>query len=425
MRLIRCLVALIAFAAGAAALHSADNDWPQWRGPDRTGVSTEKGLLKEWPKDGPKLAWKITGLGAGYSTPSVANGRVFVMGTKGEKGAQEDLLIALNVKDGSRAWTASAGATERAGYPGPRCTPTVDGNRVYAIGSRGRLVCADASSGAVVWQKEFQKEFGGRHGAWAYAESPLIDGDVLVCTPGGTEAPLVALKKATGDVIWKAEVKGLPAGKKGGGYTTAGYSSVIVAQSGGVKQYVQFLAGGVVGVDATTGKLLWHYDEPANGTANFSTPIFRVDSVFAASAYNTGGGRAKIVKDGDGFKAEPLYFLTQLQNHHGGLVLVGDHVYGTGGGDLFCIEFKTGKVAWKNKSAGKGSVVYADGHLYVRGESGTVALVEANPEKYVEKGRFSQPDRSKEAAWPHPVVSGGKLYLHDQDVLLCYDVKAK
>jgi outer membrane protein assembly factor BamB len=299
----------------------------------------------------------------------------------------------------------------------------VDGDRVYVIGSRGRLVCADAAKGEVVWQKELTKDFGGKPGGWAYTESPLIDGDVLVCTPGGSEAPLVALKKATGDVVWKAEIKGLQGKKRD--YNTAGYSSVIVARSGGVKQYVQFLSGGVVGVDAKTGKLLWHYDEPANGTANISTPIFRDDAVFAASAYNTGGGRARIVRSGDGFRAEEDYFLKELQNHHGGLVLVGDYLYGTGGGELFCVNFKTGKVAWKNKSVGKGSVVYADGRLYVRSERGPVALVEANPEKYVETGRFDQPDRSGQNAWPHPVVAGAKLYLHDQDVLLCYDVKAK
>jgi outer membrane protein assembly factor BamB len=307
------------------------------------------------------------------------------------------------------------------GHPGPRCTPTVDGDRVYALGSDGTLICADVGQGQVRWQKDIKKDFGGAYGSWAYAESPLIDGDVLVCTPGGNSATLVTLKKSSGEVIWKAPVTGIMAKK--GTYSTAAYSSVVVAQIAGVKQYVQFLAGGVIGVDAKDGKLLWHYEAPANGTANCSTPIVRDDCVFAASAYGNGGGLAKITRDGDTFTAKEEYFVKQMQNHHGGMVLVGDHLYGTGGAALFCVDFKTGKIVWQDRSVGKGSVAYADGHLVVRSEDGPIALVEATPTGYKEKGRFSQPDRSKEKAWPHAVIAGGKLYIRDWDVLLCYDIK--
>jgi outer membrane protein assembly factor BamB len=418
-------VALAAFAAGAAALRSADTDWPQWRGPDRTGLSSESGLLKSWPKDGPKLAWRIDGLGKGYSTPTVTGGKIYLLGTKEADGNEQDVLIALSEKDGSRLWDLPIGPTQDGqGYPGPRCSPTVDGDRVYALGAAGRLVCADVSKGSVHWEKELGEkgEFKGRIGGWKYAESPLIDGDVLVCTPGGPDAAIVALNKRTGGAIWKAAVQ--VSGKRD--YGTAMYSSAVVATIGGVKQYVQFFKGGVAGVDAKGGKLLWHYDHPANGTANCSTPIVKGDAVFAASSYSTGGGRADIVKTAGGFEAKEAYFIKQFQNHHGGMVLVGDHLYGTGGGQLFCVNFKTGEIAWENKSVGKGSVVFADGHLYVRSEGDQVALVEANPEVYVEKGRFKQPDRTKgRAAWPHPVVVHGKLYLRDWDKLLCYDVKGK
>ena len=256
------------------------------------------------------------------------------------------------------------------------------------------------------WKKNYKKEFGGRSGGWAYTESPLIDGDLVIGTPGAETAALAAMKKANGEVVWKTTIKGIarkssnnPKRKADNRtYSRAGYSSVIVAEIGGVKQYIQFLDGGVVGVDAGDGRLLWHYEEPANTTANCSTPIVSGDLVFAASSYGTGGGQAKIVKDGSDFKAEQTYFVRKMQNHHGGMVLINDHLYGTSG-TLMCIDFKTGKIAWDDRSVGKGSLTYADGHLYVRGEGGKVALVEANPDKYVEHGQFMQPSRSKQPAW--------------------------
>ena len=417
-------LALSALLLATTLTTAGENDWPQWRGPDRTGLSAEKGLLKQWSADGPPLAWKIKGLGDGFSTPSVADGRVYVLGTKAGQGkAKDEYLIALSTADGSRAWDLKIGVTA-GGYPGPRCTPTVDGDRVYAISSDGKLHCVQRATGKAIWSKDFKADFGGKAGGWAYTESPLIDGNVLVCTPGGDSSPIVALNKTTGDVIWKATLKDLPAGGKRS-YTTAGYSSFVVATIHGTKQYVQFLSGGVVGVDAKDGKLLWHYDRPANGTANCSTPIVKNDAVFAASAYGNGGGRADITKAGSDFTATEKYFVKQMQNHHGGMVLVGNHIYGTGSGSLICLDFDSGKIAWEDKSSGKGSVTYADGHIYARGEKGEIALVEANPKEYVEKGRFKQPDRSSAAAWAHPVVSGGKLYIRDMDVLLCYDVKAK
>jgi len=435
----RCTVFLAAALVCAAAQpalaqpKSAPGDWPGWRGPDRTGVSKETGLLKEWPEGGPKLAWKIKGLGDGYSTPSVAGGKIFVLGTKG----REEQLIALSAKDGEKLWATPIGS-EAGMFPGPRSTPTVDGDLVYALSSDGKLVCATVDKGEVKWKKNLRSDFGGKNPMFAYAESPLIDGDVLVCTPGGDDMTLVGLDKKTGELKWKAPVKGLPAPKSTGGfggpggrggpvtYATPGYSSVIVAEVDGVKQYIQFLTGGVVGVAAEDGKLLWHYDHPSCGQANCSTPIFRDGAVFAASAYRNGGGKAFIKKDDKGgFKTEEAFFLRELQNQHGGIVLVGDHLYGTNETTLLCVNFKTGKVEWSERCVGKGSVAAADGLLYVRGENGKVALVEANPAGYKEKGLFTQPDRGREKAWPHPVIADGKLYLRDWDGLFCYDISAK
>ncbi|MBO0697711.1 MAG: PQQ-binding-like beta-propeller repeat protein [Zavarzinella sp.] len=425
-------IAVVAFVLLAGSVLAADpgaNDWPQWRGPERTGLSRETGLLREWSSDGPKQVWKATGLGEGFSTPAVSAGRIYLIGTKGN----EKHLFCLAEKDGSHLWNVRIGQKAGVGHPGPRSTPTIDGGFAYTVTSDGTLSCVATDKGSVQWQKNYRKDFGGKHGAWGYAESPLVDGDLVIGTPGAETAAIVALRKATGEVVWKTTISGVSRktsndqGKKRQprDYAVAGYSSVIAAEIGGVRQYVQFLDGGVVGINAKDGKLLWHYEEPANDTANISTPIVRGDLVFAATAYGTGGGEAKIVKTADGFKAERQYFLSRFQNHHGGVVLVKDHLYGTTNTSLFCVDFKTGKLAWEDRSVGKGSIAYADGHLYVRGENGKVALVEANPAKYVENGRFEQPDRSAEKAWPHPVLANGKLYLRDWDILLCYDVKGK
>jgi outer membrane protein assembly factor BamB len=408
-----------------AQLPSGPGDFPGWRGADRTGLSPEKGLLATWPKDGPKQVLKITGLGGGYSTPTIAAGKLYVLGSTSGK----EQMHCFSIKDGSKSWSAEMGR-EAGGYPGPRCSVGVDGDLAYALGSDGTLVCVNIKDGSIAWKKNLKSDFGGQTGSWAYAESPLIDGNNLICTPGGSTATIVCLNKTSGKEIWKSSInlesqaKGKGKGKgKSRSYNTAGYSSAIVAEVAGVKQYIQFLGGGVVGVDAKDGKLLWNYDAPANGTANCSTVLFKDDSVFAASGYGNGGGRAKITKDGDGFKAEQLYFVSTLQNHHGGMVMVDDHVYGTSNSGLMCVNFKTGEVAWTARGVGKGSVMYADGHIYHRSEKGDIALVEANPKKYEEKGRFSQPDRSKNNAWPYPVIAGGKLWLRDWDVLLCYDIK--
>jgi outer membrane protein assembly factor BamB len=422
---------LAALLVGPAWLSAGD--WPGWRGPDRTGVSAETGLLKAWPDGGPPLAWKATGLGGGYSTPSVARGRIYLLGSRDNR----EYLIALTESDGKEVWAAELGAVGRDGppsYPGPRSTPTVDGDRVYALGSDGDLVCVD-TAGKSVWRKNLGKDLNGVRGHWAYAESPLIDGDVLVCTPGGPKATLAALNKKTGEVIWKATV---PGGDSGGGGgrgprrppNAAAYASPIVAEVGGVKQYVQLLGGFLVGVSARDGKLLWRYDK-ITGITNCTTPIFHDGCVFVSASGRgpgptSGGALVRLTTEGGGVTAKEVYHNKDLANHHGGVVLVGDALYGTNATSLVCVDFKTGETRWQNRSVGKGSVAAADGRLYVRGEkAGQVALVEASPAGYKEAGRLKQPERSDKMAWPHPVIANGRLYLRDQGVLLCYDVKAR
>lgn len=430
------MLSATAFPAAATA-----DDWPQWQGPDRNAISKETGLLKEWPKEGPATAWTVKGLGGGDGAPAVAAGTIYGMGIRGE----DEVVWALSEKDGKELWVARLGAAFKQGPPqgkeGPACTPTVDGDRLYVEGLAGDVTCLQAKDGKIVWQQSLQKDFGGRVPMWSFRESPLVDGGKLICTPGGDDAMLVALDKATGKTIWKSQLPGgpdaAPAGPGGRGPRAgAAYSSVIAIDFAGQRQYVQFTAKAVIGVAAADGKFLWRYDQPANRMGiNCSTPIYQDGQVFASSAYGAGGGLVKLSKDGtDGVKAEEVYFTKKMQNHHGGMIVTGGCLYGANGGNegggLVCLDFKTGNVLWDQSKAAerkvtKGSVAMADGRLYYRTESGTVLLIEPSAKEYLERGRFEQPDRTSLPAWAHPVVANGKLYIRDQDTLYCYDVKAK
>ena len=410
------LLFLVVLSLGLSVLLGAD--WPQWRGPERTGISTETGLLAEWPKDGPKLVWQVKDIGTGYSTPAVVGDRLYLVSNKG---MDNEFVQALSTADGKQVWETKigkVGPNDGQQYPGARSTPTVDGELLFALGSDGDLVCLEAASGKPRWQKNLRKDFAGTPGNWAYAESPLIDGDVLVCTPGGSEATIVALKKASGELVWKSA---LPTGDQ------AAYSSVISIDVGGVRQYVQFLQNGVVGVDAKTGALLWRYEATAKGSpANIPSPLAHAQFVYTGSNRG-GGGLVKLTPAQGKFDAEQVYFGSKLPTSIGGAIKVGDYLYGTNGQGMMCVDFATGNLTWQERGVGAGSLCFGEGRLYVHGEGGDVALVEATPEAYREKGRFTppgQPEKGRSRAWAYPVVANGKLYIHDFGVLWCYDVKA-
>jgi len=388
-------------------------DWPQWRGPNRDGVSKETGLRKEWPAEGPKLRWQAPKLGGGYSTPAVAAGRVFVQTTRGE----EEFATALDEKDGKPVWSVpigTVGKNQGPQYPGTRSTPTVDGQWVYCLASNGELVCLARGDGKLKWKKDLRTDFGGKPGSWVYSESVLIDRDALICTPGGETATLAALDKFSGEPIWKAPVPG---------GDNAEYASSVIVNGPSGKEYVQFLRKGLVGVDAKTGRFLWRYAKTADQAANIMTPVVAGARIFSSS--RNGGALIELKKSGDEIEPAELYLERPLGASIGGAVLVDGYLYGTAQA-MFCVELATGKIKWNERALGAASICFADGRLYVRGhESGDVALVESSTEGFHEKGRFKQPERSKSAAWPHPVVANGSLYLRDQDVLLCYDVKAE
>jgi outer membrane protein assembly factor BamB len=388
-------------------------DWPQWRGPKRDGQSAETGLRREWPPEGPPLAWKTNGLGAGYSSVSVAAGKIYTMGDRSDSSFVHAISVA-----GKPLWSAKVGKPGGGGgYPGPRCTPTVDGDRIFALGQHGDLVCVEAETGKEVWRKNLSKDFGGEVGGWGYSESPLVDGEQLICTPGGRQGTLLALNKRTGVKTWQSYQWTDP----------AEYASVIAAEIGGKRQYVQLTGESVGGVAAENGKSLWRASRKGS-TAIIPTPIVRNDLVFVTSGYGVGCNLFRVTPSGAGFKAEEVYANKNMVNHHGGVVLVGEHLYGySDGKGWVCMKFENGEMVWSDKALGKGSISYADGHLYLRSEGsrGTVVLIEATPERWREKGRFDQPERSDKEAWPHPVIANGKLYLRDQDKLFCYDLSAK
>lgn len=640
----RCRVFLstltaIALATTGRCDFAMANDWPQWQGPDRNAISKEKGLLQQWPTNGPTIAWSTKGLGGGDSAPAIAAGKIFGMSNRGN----QEVVWALSESDGKEVWVTPIGAAVEQRVPqskeGPAGTPAIDGDRLYVIGMGGRVVCLNVSDGKIVWQRSLTEDFGGAIPAWSFRESPLIDGDKLICTPGGADATLVALNKMTGETLWKSvlpaasatptggspdfsnrsgrtnapggreagannavtgtkdpglfasehygmrsfsqklpngkylaklyfaetyervteagqrvfsftvqgqEFKDFDIWKKAGGLrkayiesvpvevtdgefrvvftakvenpaikaieiipqskdatesatlrikagqstpftdsngqvwkadqgfdggqmsagtvgfsggggapgqfgggqfgggrfgggrggfggigrSGAAYSSAIAIDFEGQQQYVQLTSTALIGVAASDGKFLWRYNRAANGMGiNCSTPIFQDGLIFASSAYGNGGGAVKLSKDASGgVTASEVYFSTTMQNHHGGMIVVDGCLYGANGGNeggfLTVLDFQTGKVLWRDRQAPKGSLALADGRLYLRSEQGALILIEPSRTGLVERGRFEQPERTNLPAWAHPVIANGKLYIRDQGLLLCYDIKA-
>ena len=416
-------------------LPAAENDagfgyWPQWRGVNRDGISPDTGLSQDWSVSPPKLVWMGEGLGSGWASVSLVGRRLYTTGNLKDGQA----VIAVNAADGTIAWTETlTDGVPSHSYPGARCTPSVDGDRLYVVTSdedTGGIVCVSATDGSVLWEKGFKETWGGTMmSQWGFAESPLVDGDWVLCTPGSREAMVVALDKMTGAEIWRSALPRDGSLKEG-----AGYSSIVISQGGGVKQYVQLVGCGVIGIRANDGQLRWSYEAVANDTANIPTCVTHGDYVFSATGYNQGSGLVKLIRDGDGdgVRAEEVYFLDgrTLQNKHGGMVLVDGYIYlghGNARGYPTCVEFKTGDIAWggtRQRDVGRGEagVVYADGNIIFRRSDGTVAMFAASAEDFELNGTL-EPEYQEGKSWAHPVVTGGRLYLREQDKLMCYDLR--
>jgi outer membrane protein assembly factor BamB len=403
------LAAAIILSVAAGVSTRAIDDWPQWRGPQRDGVSAEKGLLKQWPSGGPRLVWQAVGAGDGYSSFSVVGGRLFTLGAR----EGTEYVLAFDVASGKRLWAVAHGRrfnNDRG--DGPRATPTVDGDRVYAFGTSGDLTVLEAATGKVVWTQNVLSKFGGSNINWGLSESPLVLSDRVLIQAGGRGASVVALRKTDGSEIWRTQSD------------EPGYSSAVVHEVGGIREAVFFTAERAMGIAVDDGRLLWSYNRVANRTANIATPIVRGSRVFLSSDYQTGAALLELSGSGKGVSAREVYFTNEMRNHHASSVLIGDYLYGFSSSILTAMHFDTGKVAWRDRSVGKGSLVFADDRLYLFSENGVVGLAEPNPGGYREHGRF-EIRRGSLPTWSHPVVSGGKLFLRDQDAIYAYEVAAK
>ena len=402
---------VLGMTAGPGGQVPPVGEWAQWRGPERSGVSRETGLLGEWPAAGPTVVWSIDDLGAGYGSIAVSGTRIFVQGMQN----RQSLVTALSRADGKPMWVkaiGSAGNNDRG--PGPRGTPTVDGDRLYVLTESGDLVCLRTTDGTTIWQRNILRDFGGRNPPWLISESPLVDGNAVIVTPGGRGATVAALDKLSGSTIWTSKELS----------DQAAYASLIAADVQGVRVVMTLTASSGVGVRRSDGKLMWRYRRVANGTANATTPVFFENKVFYTSNYGTGGALLRLQAESGEVRAEEIYFTRDMQNHHGGVVLVDGYLYGFSNSILTCLEFATGKIMWRHRSVGKGSLTYADGHLYLFSENNVVGFAEATPSAYREKGRFAVRDRGW-PSWAHPVVSGGRLYIRDQEMLTSYDISAR
>jgi outer membrane protein assembly factor BamB len=404
----------IAFLATAVltATPLLSADWPQWRGAGRVGHSPDTSILAPWPKSGPKQAWIFKDAGVGYSSFSIVGTRLFTMGARQES----EQVICLDATTGKELWATSLGPVYENNWgDGPRSTPTVDGDHLYALSATGILACLNIKDGTEVWKVDVVKSLGGELQGWGYTESVLIDGDHVICTPGGQQGTMAALHKKTGAVVWQSsKLKG-----------PAQYSSPIRIEVNGQPQYAQLLMNKVVGIAPKDGALLWETSFPGR-VAVIPTLLFHDNSVYATAGYGTGCQMIKL----DGAEPEVVYEEKSITNHHGGVIVVDGKIYGhSDKGGWTCQDFLTGKIEWQDESLGKGTCTYAAGHLICVDENdGTVVLATAKPDKWQEISRFKLAPqtsiRKKEGRiWSHPVVVNGRLYLRDQDLIFCYNVQ--
>ena len=409
----RARLAVIAGVIAVATCFSsaqAPADWFQWRGPNRDGISAESGLLQDWPKAGPPLAWRVSGVGNGYSSFSATAGRLYTLGARGGN----EYVIALDRASGKRVWEYLNGRRfENDRGDGPRSTPTIDGDRLYVFGGSGDLTCLELATGKKIWSINIVSTFGGVNPYWGYSESPLIVGDRILVNAGGRRASIVAVSKVNGSTLWQQHSDG------------AGYSSPMLMKTGSLNQVIFFTESHTLAVDPRDGRLLWSYNKANNGTANIATPIVRGTRVFVSSDYGTGGALLDVRAAGNLATANEIYFTRDMRNHHASSVLVGDYLYGFNSSILTALKFDTGEVAWRDRSVGKGSLIYADNRLYLYSEDGVVGLAEANPTAYREHGRFSIAQQGGLPTWSHPIISGGLLIIRDQDAVYAYDVRAR
>jgi len=404
IRLLAAALACVCFITTGLAQQAAPQEWFQWRGPNRDGISAETGLLQAWPKAGPPQVWRANGVGNGYSSFSTSGGRLYTLGAR----AGTEYVFALDRATGKKLWeTANGRRYQNDRGDGPRSTPTVDGDRLYVLGGSGDLTCLEAATGKKIWSINLVTKFGGENPYWGYSESPLVVGDRILVNAGGRRAAIVAIAKADGSTLWQQHSDG------------AGYSSPVLMRNGTANQVVFFTESRAMGIDPRDGRMLWSHSKANNGTANVATPIVRGTRVFVSSDYGTGGALIDVRPAG----ATEVYFTRDMRNHHASSVLIGDHLYGFSSSILTALKFDTGAMAWRDRSVGKGSLIFADNRLYLYSENGVIGLAEANPAGYREHGRFTLAQQSGMSTWSHPIIASGLLIIRDQDSVYAYNVR--
>lgn len=404
------VVGMMALTPSVWSQAQAPADWFQWRGPDRDGISQETGLLQSWPKAGPPQVWHTSGAGNGYSSFSASGGRLYTLGAR----AGNEYVMAFDRATGKKVWEYHNGRRyENDRGDGPRSTPTVEGDRLYVLGGSGDLTCLEHATGNKIWSINLVQKFGGRNPYWGYSESPLIVGDRILVNAGGPRASIVAIAKADGATLWQSHGD------------EAGYSSPMLMRTGSLTHVIFFTGSRTLAVDPRDGRLLWSYNKAANGTANIATPVVRGTRVFVSSDYGTGAALLDIRAAGNLASANEVYFTRDMRNHHASSVLIGDHLYGFSSSILTALKFDTGAMVWRDRSVGKGSLIFADQRLYLYSEGGVVGLAEASPAGYREHGRFTLAQQSGLSTWSHPIISGGLLIIRDQDNVYAYDLRAK
>ena len=406
-----CLIAAACLATvDLAGRQAGPAEWFQWRGPNRDGISPETGLLQEWPKAGPPLVWRIGGVGNGSSSFSSSGGRLYTLGAR----AGIEYVIALDRATGKKVWETQNGRRyQNDRGDGPRSTPTVEGDRLYVLGGSGDLTCLESATGKKIWSINIVSKFGGVNPYWGYSESPLIVGARIHINTGGRRAGIVAIAKADGATLWQQHSDG------------AGYSSPVLMRTGNVNSVVYFTEDRALAIDPRDGRVLWSYNKANNGTANVATPIVRGTRVFVSSDYGTGGALLDVRAAGTTATANEIYFTREMRNHHASSVLVGDYLYGFSSSILTALRFEVGTLAWRDRSVGKGSLIFADNRLYLYSENGVVGLAEAAPEAYRERGRFTLSQQSGQPTWSHPIITSGLLVIRDQESVYAYNVRAK
>ena len=401
--------------AGPAAPLGKDTDWPQFHGPRRDNLSTETGLLKRWPEGGPKLVWKAGGLGHGFATVAIAKGMIYTAGDVGR-----DTRITVLDMHGKTLWQAKSGAAFRRTPPGSRATPTLDAGKLYHFTGQGDMTCLDATTGKSIWTLNVIEKFGGRNIRWGLSESPLVDGDRVVCCPGGREVAMAALNKHTGETVWTCTGLG----------DKPGYTASILVDYGGLRQIVTIMANTAIGVAADTGTLLWTYGHKVPYEANCVSPVYHDGHLALAGTWGRGASLLKLNVQGRACTVEEVWRTKELDNEHGGIVLVDGCLYGQADGNhktrhWACLDWKTGKTLWTARGlpGRTGTTSTADGMLYMMSDQRTVALAPASPQGLDIVSRFKLPRGGRGAAWAHLVIFGGRLYVRHGTSLYAYDVR--